>query len=88
LPPTVHQGRQGQGINARQRPEFGSNRLGEVGQYRRVQGVGLGQLAGGLGEVTHLPGVDDDHGVPSGGQGRDDRRLEAAGSLQDDPLGA
>src|SRR5262245_48350942 len=35
------------------------NRLGEGRQHRRVQGVGLRQLASGLGEVAHLAGIND-----------------------------
>ena len=83
----VHQGREGHGVGAGQRPDLGADGLGEVGQYRRVEGVGLGQPAGGPGEVAHLPRVDDGHRPPGGGEGRGHRRLEPAGGLEDDPLG-
>ena len=46
--------------------------------------VGLGQPAGGLGEVAGLAGVDHGHGQAGGGQGRRGQRLQAAGGLEDD----
>jgi len=50
-------------------------------------GVGLGELVHGLGEVAHLAGIDDDGGEASGQQGTDGGLLVGAGRFEDDPLG-
>src|SRR5262245_10665682 len=52
----------------------------------RVNGVGLGQLSGALGEVADLAGVDDDGGQAGGEQGADGRLLVGTGRFEDDPL--
>ena len=50
--------------------------------------VGLGQSSGGFGEVSDLPGVDDDDGELSTAQSAGDITLESAGGLQHDQSGA
>lgn len=64
-------------------PRGGSYGLGEAGQGFRVQPVGLGELAGGQGEVPSLPGVEHADGDPGGGQGRGYRAIEAAAGFED-----
>ena len=53
-----------------------SHRLGEVGEHRGVDPVGLGELARGLGEIPDLPGVDDRHRHPGQSEGRRGGLLE------------
>ena len=71
----------------RQGPDDGGDDLAEVGQDAGVDGVGLGELAGALGEVADLAGVDDDGGQAGGEQGADGGLLVRAGRLEDDALG-
>src|SRR5215207_3546750 len=52
------------------------HRLGEVGEYRGVDPVGLGELARGLSEIPNLPGVDDRHRHPRESEGRGGGLLE------------
>ena len=63
LLPAARQGAERLGVGVPQRAHRRADRRGEVGQERRVQRVGLGQLPGGAGEVPHLTGVDDHHTV-------------------------
>jgi HAD superfamily phosphoserine phosphatase-like hydrolase len=65
----------------------GGGDLPEVGDDARVDGVGLGELIHGLGEVAHLAGIDDDGGEAIGQQGTDGGFLVGAGRFEDDPLG-
>ena len=58
--------------------------LGEVGQDLGVDPVGLGQPAGGLGEVAGLAGVDRGDRDAGDLQGGDQGQLQAAGGLDDD----
>ncbi len=55
-----------------------------MGEDGGVDGVGLGQLSGALGEVADLAGVDDDGGQVGGEQGADGCLLVGAGGLEDD----
>ena len=52
-----------------------------MGQYRCIQGVGLGQLTGGPGKVPHLAGVDDDHRQLPGRQSCHKGQFQAARRL-------
>ena len=54
---------------------------GELGEHARVDGVGLGQAAHGLGEVTRLAWVDHRHGQTRRLQRAGQRSLVAAGGL-------
>ena len=56
-----------------QRPHLRTNRLGEVGQDLGIDAVRFGQLAGGFGEVTRLPGIDCHYRQFCSSQGRDYR---------------
>jgi hypothetical protein len=58
------------------------HRLGEVGEHRSVDPVGLGELARGLGEVPDLPGVDDRHRHPPESEGRGGGLLEPPSGLE------
>ena len=55
-----------------------------MGQDGGVDGVGLGELAGGAGEVADLTRVDDGDGDADGGEGGGDGHLESAGCFEDD----
>jgi hypothetical protein len=56
----------------------------EAGGYESVQGVGLDEPSGGLGEVPRLARVDHEEGDLGSGQGPGERALEAsAAGLQD-----
>lgn len=61
----------------------GADGLGEAGEDEGVYPVGLGELTRGPGEVSGLAGIDHEEGNPGGGQGRNDRTLEASAGLQD-----
>ena len=87
LPAAADQGGQGQRVGVGQRSDLRPDGIGEVGDDRGVEAVGLGPLTGGLSELPDLAGDNHHHRQPGGGQGGDDRGLVAAGGLQDDPLG-
>ena len=57
-----------------------------MGEDGGVDGVGLGELSGALGEVADLAGVDDDGGQAGGEQGADRGLLVGAGRFKDDAL--
>ena len=59
-----------------------------MGEDGGVDGVGLGELSGALGEVADLAGVDDDGGQAGGEQGADRGLLVGAGRFKDDAPGA
>ena len=61
--------------------ELGAQPLGEVSQDVCIDGIGLGQLAGGLGKVPDLTGVNDHDGEPGVGQGAGEVRLQPTGGL-------
>ena len=58
--------------------------LGEVSQDVGIDGIGLGQLAGGLGEVPDLARVDHYDWEARGGQSPGEGCLQTSRSLQDD----
>ena len=58
----------------------------EAGQDSGIEAVGLGEAAGGLGEVPGLAGVDHRHRDPRCGEGGGGA-LVAASRLEDDQLG-
>ena len=80
---------QGVGLAARQ-ARLWPHALGEQRQDLRVQPVGLGQEAGGTGEVADLARIDHGCGDARPAQGRDQGALEPAGGLdhQQRPLAA
>lgn len=53
----------------------------------RIDPVGLGQIAHGLGKVAHLASVDDDGGQPLSEQGANGGFLIRTGGLEDDAFG-
>ena len=71
----------------RQGTNDGGDDFAEVGEDAGVDGVGFGELAGALGEVANLAGVDDDGGQLGREQGADGGFLIRAGGLEDDSLG-
>ena len=72
------------GLGIGQRAQLQRDGLSEVGQDGGVERVGLGQPAGGAGEVANLARVDHHHRQPRRGQLRDQRPLQTAGRLQHD----
>jgi hypothetical protein len=60
----------------------GANRLRTVGQGTGVQGIGRGQLAGGLRAIAGLPWVDHDDGQRRCRQCGDGRALEPSGRFE------
>ena len=78
------QGVENLGLGVPQRAHGGTNDIGEVGQDRRVQSVGLGQRLGGPGEVSNLTGVDDDYGQRRSCQGCHQGQFQTTRSLQQD----
>ena len=71
-------------LGLRERSRFWLDALGEESNHLRIERVGLGQAAHGSSVITNLTRVDDAERQPNTGQHRRDRRLEAAGRLQDD----
>jgi hypothetical protein len=65
----------------RRLPQLRLGRLGEVGDYRRIDQVGLSPFAERLGEGAHLRWIDHHHWQACASQARRDHRLKAAGSL-------
>jgi hypothetical protein len=61
--------------------------LGEASEDGGVEAVGLGDLAGRLGEVPYLARVDDDDPKLRLSQGNDDGSLQSSGRFEDDPGG-
>ena len=70
----------------RQRPRLRLDGLGEARDRLRVQPIGLGQPAGGAGEVADLARVDDHQRQAGGAECRGDGRLEAARGFEQDEL--
>jgi len=68
----------------RQSTNLWVNHFGEVGQDIGVDAVGLGQLARGSGEVSHLTGVDDGQRETSTDQRSGYRSFQIAGGFQHD----
>ena len=60
----------------------------EAGDEACVDGVGLGELAGGFGEATHLQRRDDDDRQTSCNRCADEGMLEPARSFDNDALEA
>ena len=58
--------------------------LGEQGDGRGIEAVGLGEPAGGPREIADLPGIDDHQRQAGAGQRRRHGDLEAAGRFQHD----
>ena len=59
-----------------------------MGDDGGIDGVGLGKIVHGFGEVAHLASVDDDGGELLREQSADRGLLLRAGGLEEDPLGA
>ena len=70
------------------RPRLGPGRLGEVGDHRGIDRVGLGPLADRLGEGADLRRIDHDDRQPRRSQRRRRHGLKAAGGLQRHERGA
>ncbi len=66
----------------------GADRLGEVGEGARIQGVGLRQSPGGAGEVAHLARVDDGDPHARLVRGSGDEPFPPARRFEDDEGGA
>ena len=65
-----------------QRMRRGLECLGKMRQDSRIDGIGLGQPSGRLGEVTHLARIDDRHPQLGEGQRRGHQPFQATGGLQ------
>jgi len=64
-------------------PDLGSDRFAETGQDAGIDGIGLGELSGGLGEVPDLPGVENHERQTLCGQVVDGVHLPAARGLEE-----
>jgi hypothetical protein len=84
LPSPHHQGPEVPGGLVRQGPHRRPHRLGEAGDHRRVEAVGLCQPARGAGEGAHPARVDHRHRQAGRGQGRREADLHPAGGLEHD----
>jgi len=88
LTPSGQQGAEFLGLGVRERAWRRLHDLGEAREQLGVQGVGLGQLADGAGEIAHLARVNHRHGEPGRRQRGSHRQLAPARRLQDDEGGA
>lgn len=82
LPPPGEKRTQVLRLRLRHWAGFGANRLRTMGQGTGVQGIGLGQLAGGLGKIAGLPWGDHDDGQSRCRQRGDGGALEPSGRFE------
>src|SRR6266581_5605460 len=68
----------------RQRPGYGTDDVGEMGENLRVEGIGLGQLPRRLGKVPHLSRIGDHDRQPRRDERPAEWQLETTGRFQDD----
>ena len=64
------------------RPWFGPDRFGEAGDGLGIEPIGLGEPAGGAGEVPDLAGIDHGQRQLCGAERGGHRHLEAAGRFE------
>ena len=86
LAPAHHQGAEFLGGGIGQGAQGGPDGLGEVRQHLGIEGIGLGQLARGPGEVPHLAGVHDRHGQLGGAALPRQGQLDAPGGFDYDEV--
>ena len=67
-----------------QRPDRRANPVGKLGQHARIELVGLGEDAEGLGEIPHLARIDRHDGETGDRERAEDGGFVAARGLQDD----
>src|SRR5512143_201235 len=84
LPPASNQRAQFQANLIGQRPDCGTYSFSEAGQYPGIDGIGLGQLSGGFGEVSNLARVNNHHRQFRTGQSTSDLAFDSAGGFQHD----
>ena len=65
----------------------GADRFCKPSQGLRIDRVRFGQLAGGFGKITDLPGVDHGDGNPGNGQRARQWHFQATRGLQDETRG-
>ena len=87
LVPAAQHVAQGLGRGIGHQPTGRAHLRREAGQQRRVEPVGLGQVAGGLGEVAHLARIDHDDRQPGRGEGDGDGALIPARRFEHDQRG-
>jgi hypothetical protein len=81
LPPPGELGAQHLALGIRQRPRRRPHRLGNVREPVGIQGVGLGQPAGGFRKIPRVAGIDHHDGQPHSGQGSGDGDFQATSGL-------
>jgi len=84
LPSAGHEFTQRLGFVVSHRLGGRADGLGEMGDCRGVQAIGLGELAGGTREVADLPRIDHRERQMGGGEGAGRHGLIAARRLHDD----
>ena len=88
LPPARHKFAQRLGFGVRDRPRRRANGLGEVGDRRGVQAIGLSELSGRAGKISDLTRIDHRQGQMRGGKGACDHCLVPARRLERDEDGS
>ena len=83
LAPAVVEGLELLELQGFQGPHLGFDGLGEPGQDAGIDGIGLGQLSGGLGEVADLSGIDDHQGQTLCGKVAHSIHLPASRGLEE-----
>ena len=61
---------------------FGLESLGELGNERRVDAIGLGEPVLGLGKIAHLAGIEEDDRLPEGVRQSEQASLVATAGSQ------
>ena len=69
-------------LGVSERTHGGTNGVGEVGQHRRIESVGLGQRTGGPGEVANPARVDHHHRQRRRSESRHQRQFQTTRCLQ------
>lgn len=64
--------------------QAGAGDLGEMGEEFGIEGIGLGELSEGFGEVSGLAGIDDGDGESGVDEVTDEGAFVSAGSFDDD----
>jgi hypothetical protein len=82
LPPARHDGLQIGLLTVGERPHRGLDPGGKLGEHASIDAVGFFQPAEGLGEVAHLPRIDDRHREPGGRERTRGPRFIAPGSFE------
>src|SRR5215471_338703 len=87
LSPASNESAQFHGDLIRQRAQCRAYGFTEAGQHQSIDAISFGQLAGGFGEISDLPRVNDHHRELSTGQSTSQWAFDSASGFQHDQCG-